>query len=161
MDNFFSIFTGANIALIGAFLAVGFTGWGSAKGVGNAACAANGLLAEEPSMFGKVFVLEALPATQGIYGFVVAFMIMLKIGAIGGDMSSVTVAEGSYLLISSLPIALVGLISAQYQSRAAVAGISLVAKQKERLGNAITNAALVETYAILALLISMLLIINY
>lgn len=160
MDNFFSIFTGANIALIGAFLAVGLTGWGSAKGVGNAACAANGLLSEDPSAFGSVFVLEALPATQGIYGFVVAFMIMLRIGVLGGDTSTVTVQQGSYLLFASLPISVVGLISAQYQSRAAVAGISLVAKQKERLGNAITNAALVETYAILALLISMLLIIN-
>ncbi len=162
MDAILStIFTGANLALLGAFLAVGLAGWGSAKGVGNAACAADGLLAENPSMFGKVFVLEALPATQGIYGFVVAFMIMLKIGVLGGDPSTVTVQQGAYLLFASLPIAIVGLISAQYQSKAAVAGINLVAKQKEKLGNAITNAALVETYAILALLISMLLIINF
>lgn len=163
MGEFLStIFTGANLALLGAFLAIGLAGWGSAKGVGNAACAANGFIAENPTMFGKVFVLEALPATQGIYGFVVAFMIMLKIGVLGGgDLSTVTTAQGGYLFLAALPIALVGLISAQYQSKAAVAGIHLIAKQKERLGNAITNAALVETYAILALLISMLLIINY
>ena len=75
--------------------------------------------------------------------------------------STVTVQQGAYLLFAALPIAIVGLISAQYQSKAAVAGINLVAKQKEKLGNAITNAALVETYAILALLISMLLILNF
>ena len=161
MEIFSAIFSGANVALIGAFLAIGLAGWGSAKGVGNAACAANGFLSENPSMFGKVFILEALPATQGIYGFVVAFMIMLKIGVIGGgDPSDITLTEGGYLLLSALPIALVGLISAQYQSRAAIAGINLISKQKERLGNAITNAALVETYAILSLLISMLLIMN-
>lgn len=158
---FSTFFTGANLALIGAFLAVGLAGWGSAKGVGNAACAANGFLAENPTMFGKVFVLEALPATQGIYGFVVAFMIMLKIGVLGGDPSTITVQQGSYLLFAALPIAIVGFISAKYQSKAAVAGINLIAKQKENLGNAITNAALVETYAILSLLISMLLVLNF
>lgn len=162
MELFLSIFSGANIALLGAFLAVGLAGWGSAKGVGNAACAVGGFLSENPNMFGKVFILEALPATQGIYGFVVAFMIMLKIGVLGGgDMSLITVAQGGYLLFAALPIALVGLISAQYQSKAAIAGINLISKQKDKLGNAITNAALVETYAILALLISMLLIMNF
>ena len=89
-------------------------------------------------------------------------MIMLKIGVLGGgDLSAITVAQGGYLLFAALPIAIVGLISAQYQSKAAVAGINLVSKQKDKLGNAITNAALVETYAILALLISMLLIMNF
>ncbi len=162
MNFFQSIFSGANIALLGAFLAVGLAGWGSAKGVGNAACAANGFLAENPTMFGKVFILEALPATQGIYGFVVAFMIMLKLGVLGGgDLSAVTVAQGGYLLFAALPIAFVGLISALHQSKAAIAGINLVSKQKDKLGNAITNAALVETYAILSLLISMLLIMNF
>ncbi len=163
MDTFLStVFTGSNLALLGAFLAVGLAGWGSAKGVGNAACAADGFLAENPTMFGKVFVLEALPATQGIYGFVVAFMIMLRLGVFSGaELSNVTVQQGGYLLMASLPIGIVGLISAQYQSKAAIAGINLVAKQRESLGNAITNAALVETYSILALLISMLLIFNY
>ena len=88
--------------------------------------------------------------------------IMLKIGVLGGgDLSLITTAQGGYLLCASLPIAIVGLISAQYQSKAAVAGINLISKQKDKLGNAITNAALVETYAILALLISMLLIMNF
>lgn len=160
MGEFFSnFFTGANIALIGAFLAVGLAGIGSAIGVGQAAIAANGLLSEKPDMFGKVFILEALPATQGIYGFVTAFMIMLKLGVLSGaDLSTVTVAQGGYYFMASLPVAICGLISAKYQSKAAVAGINLVAKQPKNLGNAITNAALVETYAILSLLISMLLV---
>ncbi len=162
MEFWSTLFSGANLALIGAFLAVGLAGCGSAKGVGNAACAVGGFLSENPNMFGKVFILEALPATQGIYGFVVAFMIMLKIGVLGGgDLSLITTAQGGYLLCAALPTALVGLISAQYQSKAAIAGINLISKQKDKLGNAITNAALVETYAILALLISMLLIMNF
>ena len=156
-----NMLSGANLALLGAFLAVGIAGMGSAKGVGSVACAADGLLTEDPTMFGSVFVLEALPATQGIYGFVVAFMVMFKLGVFSGaDLAAVTISQGAYYLFACLPIALVGYISAIHQSKTAVAGVKLVSQQKDKLGNAITNSALVETYAILALLISMLLVLN-
>lgn len=156
-----SIFTGQNLALVGAFLAVGLAGVGSAKGVGNVAQAASGLLSEEPDMFGKVLLLVALPGTQGIYGLITAFLIMVKIGLIGGGAADLTAAQGAYLLVAALPIGLVGLVSAQYQAKAAIAGVSLLTKQRDQVGKAITNAALVETYAILALLISLLLIIFF
>lgn len=154
------IFTGPVIAMLGAFLAVGLAGWGSAKGVGNAAQAASGLLTEDPDAFGRVLILEALPATQGIYGFITAFVVMIKLGVVGGGgLIQITPAQGGYIFMACLPIAVVGLISAQYQSKACVAGINLVAKQKDALGKAITNAALVETYAVLSLLISLLFIL--
>ena len=154
------IFTGQNLALIGAFLAVGLAGCGSAKGVGNAAQAAGGVLTEDPDAFGKVLLLVALPGTQGIYGLIAAFLVMVKIGIIGTAVT-LTAAQGMYMLIACLPIALVGYVSAGYQSKAAIAGINLVAKQKDQVGKANTNAALVETYAILALLVSLLLIIFF
>ena len=155
-----SIFNGQNLAMLGAFLAAGLAGCGSARGVGMVGQAANGLLSEEPSMFGKVLLLVALPGTQGIYGLITAFLIMTKSGVIGAPVE-LTVAQGAYLLMAALPIALVGLVSAPHQAKVAVAGVNLVAKQRNEIGKAITNAALVETYAILALLVSLLLIIFF
>lgn len=159
-DLLSSVFTGSNLALLGIFLATALPGWGSAKGVGIVGQAGNALLSEDDSAFGSVIILEALPATQGIYGLVTSLLIMAKTGAFGG-ISQLTLAQGGYLLLAAMPIALVGLISAQHQAKVAATGINLIAKQKGALGKAITNAALVETYAILALLVSLLLVIAY
>lgn len=151
------IFCGRNLALLGAFLAAALAGWGSAKGVGIVGQAGTGLLTEDPSLFGKVLILEALPGTQGIYGLITAFLIMVKIGALGTPVE-LTYAQGGYLFLAAMPIALVGHFSAIHQAKVAAAGVSLIAKQKNEIGKAITNAALVETYAIFALLVSLLLI---
>lgn len=154
-----SLFNGVNLALLGAFLAAGLAGWGSAKGVGMVGQAGSGLLTEDPSAFGSVLLLEALPGTQGIYGLITAFMIMIKINLFG-TLMDLTVQQGAYFLLASLPVALIGLISAQHQAKVAVSGIHLIAKHKGEVGKAITSAALVETYAIFALLVSLLLIIK-
>ncbi len=146
--------------MLGAFLAATLAGIGSAKAVGMVAQAADGLLSEDPSLFGRVLLLVALPGTQGIYGLITAFLIMVKIGLLGTPVD-LTVAQGTYLLVASLPIAIVGLISAYHQAKAGVAGVQMLSKQKTEVVKAITNAALVETYAILALLISLLLIIFF
>ena len=156
-ELFGMIFTGQNLALLGAFLAAGLAGWGSAKGVGMVGQAGSGLLTEDPSLFGKVLLLEALPGTQGIYGLITAFLIMVKIGIIGTPID-LTIAQGGYMLMASLPIAIVGHASALHQAKVAVAGVNLIAKQKDEVGKATTNSALVETYAIFALLVSLLLI---
>jgi len=155
-----NVFTGQNLALLGAFLAAGLAGWGSAKGVGMVGQAGSGLLTEDPSLFGKVLILEALPGTQGIYGLITAFLIMMKIGILGTPVD-LTLAQGCYFLMASLPIAVVGHFSAIHQAKVAASGVSLIAKQKDEIGKAITNAALVETYAIFALLVSLLLIIFF
>lgn len=152
------IFTGQNIALFGAFCAAAFSGWGSARGVGIVGQAAGGLLTEDPGKFGKALILQALPGTQGIYGLITAFMIMIKLGLLGSSPVDVTVTQGVYLFVASLPIALVGYFSAYHQAKVAAAGISLIAKREEEVGKAIINAALVETYAIFAVLVSLLLV---
>ncbi len=156
------IFSGGALAIIGAALAVGLAGIGSAKGVGMAGEATSGILSENPNLFGKCFVLMALPMTQGIYGLVIAFLIVMKAGLFEGGMEailSLSVAQGAYYLMAALPIAAVGLVSALKQARVAVAGINLLAKRPDQVGKAITSAALVETYAIFALLISVLLVL--
>ena len=55
-----------------------------------------------------------------------------------------------------LPIAIAGLLSAIHQGKTSVASIGIVAKKPEQFGKAMLFPAMVETYAILALLISIL-----
>lgn len=152
------IFSGQNLALLGAALAAGLSGMGSAKGVGLVGEAASGLLTEDPSKFGKALILQALPGTQGIYGLITAFLIIFKIGILGSPVE-LTVAQGAYFLMASLPIAIVGLYSGIKQGKVAASGISLIAKRPDEVGKAITSAALVETYAIFAVLVSLLLVL--
>ena len=158
MNIFSEIFSGQNIALLGAVLASILPGVGSARGVGMVGEAASGLLTEDPSKFGKALILQALPGTQGIYGLITAFLIIFKIGLLGTPVE-LTIGQGAYFLVAALPIAFVGYSSAIKQARVAVSGISLVGKRPDELGKAITSAALVETYAIFAVLVSLLLVL--
>ena len=152
-------FSGNFLAVLGAALAVGLGGIGSAKGVGIAGEAAAGLIAEDPDKFGQTLILQALPGTQGIYGLLIAFIILLKVGLLGGDgMVDITVSQGAYIFAASLPIGLVGIFSAIAQGKAAAAGIMLVGKKPSELAKGMIFAAMVETYAVLALLISFLMI---
>ena len=154
-----TIFTGNTVALLGAALAVILAGMGSARGVGLVGEAASGLLAENPSMFGKALILQALPGTQGIYGLITAFLIIFNMGILSGNVANLTVAQGGYYLAAALPIAIVGYFSAVKQARVATAGISLLAKRPKEVGKAITSAAMVETYAIFAVLVSLLMVL--
>ncbi len=155
-----TFFCGQNIALLGAAIAAILACCGSAKGVGIVGEAASGLLAEDPSKFGSALLLQALPGTQGIYGFVTAFMIFVKSGVLNGA-SELTVAQGAFLFACGLPIGIVGLISGIAQGRVAASGIQLISRRPGAVGQAITSAALVETYAIFALLVSLLPIIFF
>lgn len=150
--------TGNNIAILGAALAVLLPGFGSAKAVNMVARATAGLICEEPQKYGKSMLLQALPMTQGIYGMVIAFLIMVFSGIMGGT-AELTVAEGAYYLFAALPIAFGGLYSALKQGEVAAAGISVLAKKPEAVGKAVISASFVELYAILALLISILLVL--
>lgn len=153
MDNL-----GIVLALTGAVLAALLAGIGSAKGVGMAGEAA-GVITEDPSKFSKVLILQLLPGTQGIYGLLIAFITLSQIGILGGD-SNISVAKGALYLAACLPMAIVGYSSAIRQARASVASIGVVAKRPEQFGKAMIFPAMVETYAILALLISILAVIG-
>lgn len=158
-DFWVSIFTGNNIAILGAGLAALLAGIGSAKGVNTVAKATAGLISEEPDKFGKAFLLQALPMTQGIYGLVTAFMIIFKLGILGGDPVTLTLGQGAYYFFAALPIAFGGLYSAIKQGEVAAAGIAVVAKKPDAAGKAVISASLVETYAIFAVLVSLLLVL--
>ena len=146
-------------ALLGAALAVILAGMGSAYGVGIAGQAASGVVTEDPSKFAKVLIMQLLPGTQGIYGLLIAFIVMVKVGLLGGDgMLDLTVAQGASIFAASLPIGIVGLCSAIAQGKAAAAGVMLVGKRPSELAKGMLFAAMVETYAVLALLVSFLML---
>ena len=113
-------------------------------------------MTEDPSKFSKVLLLQLLPGTQGIYGLLVAFVTLNKIGALSGSLVQIDGATGLMLFFACLPMAVVGLISAIHQGNTSIASIGLVAKKPEQFGKAMLFPAMVETYAILALLISIL-----
>lgn len=149
--------SGIVFALLGVAVAVGFAGMGSAWGVGIAGQAAAGVVTEDPGKFAKVLVLQLLPGTQGIYGLLVGFITLSKIGLLGGGANfDMTLTQGLLYFAACLPIGLVGLISARYQGETAAASIGIVAKKPEQFGKAMLFPAMVETYAILALLTSIL-----
>lgn len=143
-------------ALLGAALAVLLAGAGSSIGVGIAGQAAAGVVTEDPSKFAKVLIMQLLPGTQGIYGLLVGFITLSKIGLLGGGMLDLTPQQGLLVLAACLPIGIVGLISGKSQGKTAAAAIGIVAKKPDQFGKAMLFPAMVETYAILALLISFL-----
>ncbi|MCR5808296.1 MAG: V-type ATP synthase subunit K [Clostridiales bacterium] len=152
--------TGIIWAALGTSLALILPGIGSSLGVGMAGRAAAGVIAEDPEKSGQCTVLQLLPATQGIYGFIVAFLIASNSGLLSGAGSSeLPVSMGMSYFYAALPIAIVGLVSAYMQSRVCCAGMNIVAKQGEG-GKGIVLAIMVETYAILAVLVSVLMVVG-
>ena len=143
-------------ALLGAAVAVFLAGAGSALGVGIAGQAASGVMAEDPSKFAKVLILQLLPGTQGLYGLIIGFVTLSKIGLLGGGPVDVSVQTGLLIRAACQPIGIVGLISGKSQGKTAAAAIGIVAKRPDQFGKAMLFPAMVETYAILALLISFL-----
>ncbi|MGL4761326.1 MAG: V-type ATP synthase subunit K [Sarcina sp.] len=155
MENWITFFTqhgGVIFGALGIALAVGLSGIGSAKGVGIVGQAAAGLVTEEPEKFGKALVLELLPGTQGLYGFVIGFLVFNALG------KGVNLSQGMYLLFACLPVGIAGLYSGIAQGKAAAAGIQILAKKPEHTTKGIIFAAMVETYALLGFVISFLLV---
>lgn len=147
---------GVAIALLGAALAAFLSGIGSSVGVGLAGQASTGVISEDPEKFGKVMLLTALPGTQGIYGFVIAFLVFAKLKIIGGDVLDVTMAQGWQLLFACLPVAIAGMLSAIHQGKVCAAGVHMTAKRPEESGKALILGVFVEFYAVLGFLASFL-----
>ena len=142
---------GQVIATIGLALCMILCGFGSAFGLYKTGTAASGVLAEDGKKFSKVLVLSVLPATQGIYGFVLAIM---KSGTIA---TIATTAAGWQVFAGAAALSVTGMVSALCQAKTAVAAIMAVSKNESISGKLILFPAMVETYAILALVISIML----
>lgn len=153
IQAFFGQYLGLILGGLGAAFAMFFAGTGSAKGVGMTGEAAAALVKEKPELFGQALVLQLLPATQGLYGFIVALIIILRLD------TGLSVSMGWYYLAASIPVGLLGYISAPAQARVSVAGMQILTKRPENSTQGIAFSAMVETYAILGLVISLLMLL--
>ncbi|MHB9028865.1 MAG: V-type ATP synthase subunit K [Candidatus Latescibacterota bacterium] len=158
--NTYFIQNGVGWAVLGAMLAVMFGCIGSAIGIRIASSQAAGVLSEKPELFGKLLVLMALPGTQGFYGFICSIFIAQQIGLIESISRAITLSPqaGVGLLFVGIGVGLVQLFSAINQGMTSAASINLVGKRPDEGGRAILFPALVETYAVVALLIGILMI---
>jgi V/A-type H+-transporting ATPase subunit K len=152
---------GLALALIGAGMAALFAGIGSAIGIGISGRSATGVLSEKPELYGQMFIMVVLPGTQGFYGFLGAFMVMLKLNFFGGTgVPQITPILGLEILIACVPVAFAGLVSAIYQGKVCAGGILMAAKRPEMAFKAgVVYAVMVEMYAILGLLVTLFMIL--
>ncbi len=145
---------GIMFGVLGVAVAVFLSGMGSAKGVGMAGEAAAGVIIEEPEKFGKALILQLLPGTQGLYGFVIGLLILLRL------TPDVAFNEGFRLFCAALPVGISGYFSAVAQAKVSIAGINILAKNEAHQGKGIILAVMVEMYAILAFAISFFMMIR-
>ena len=153
--------TGYVVAIIGIALCVILCGVGSGLGLYKTASATAGVLGEDPKKFGKLIILMLLPATQGLYGFLIAILATNKLGAITEIAeASQALAQGWSIFSACLPMAISGFVSAFFQSKAAVNCIYAAAKQDSLGFKVAMGPAMIEFYALLGLVISLLLVIG-
>jgi V/A-type H+-transporting ATPase subunit K len=144
--------TGQALAVLGLALCAGLCGAGSALGLCYTGSAASGVLAEDPKKFSKVLILVVLPATQGIYGFVFA---IIGLGNVSIGMDPTLAAK---IFGASMALAVSGFVSGVFQGKTAQGGIYAIAKNEALSGKLLLFPAMVETYAILGLVVSILLL---
>lgn len=149
---------GLTLAILGGAAACILAGIGSAIGVGLTGQASSGVMSEDPQKFGSLLLLCAIPGTQGIYGFLSAFLVILKLQLTTDAVAQLTVHQGWQILVACLPVAFAGLVSGIHQGKVCASGVYMVAKQPKDLMKPVIMAALVETYAVLGLLITILLL---
>ena len=117
------------------------------------------IVSQDPSKSGKVMVLQLLPGTQGLYGLVVWFFALYQMGMIGGEVR-LTIPQGMAYFVACLPMAIGGFLSAIAQGRVAAGSINILARKPEHWSKGLILCGIVEFYAILSLLASVLLLMN-
>jgi len=158
MPNTFGGLTGFQWVIFGAALAVIGGGIGSSMGITYIANVAAGILTEDPDKFGALLPLIAIPGTQGIYGFITGILVMTVMKP-GAGWSVLPGYSGMLIFFACLPVAFNCLVSAIYQGLTASGAAGMVAKRTEDAGKALILPALVETYAVLSLITTIIMLI--
>ena len=135
------------LGYLGWGLMLGLSGIGSAYGTTIAGNAAEGALKKNKEKSSSYMILSALPATQGLYGFVAFLMWMSKDFAV----------DGLKLFAIGLVVGVVFLISAIRQGQVCANGIAGIASGHDVQTNTMIYAALPEFYAILSLVAALML----
>jgi V/A-type H+-transporting ATPase subunit K len=151
---------GFAIALLGGGLAAGLAAYGSSVGVGLAGEMAGGVISEDPDKFGSMLILQALPATQSIYGLVVAILVLVRIEGFNADLRMVELplASGLAIFAACVPAMFGELISAIWQGKVAVSSMGVVAKKPDAFGRAVIMPVLVETFGLFALIATIIIL---
>jgi V/A-type H+-transporting ATPase subunit K len=159
MDEVFA--WGIPLVMIAAALPAILGFIGSALGMTGAGKAAAGVVAEKPELFGKLLLMQALPGSQGIYGLVIAFLVLVFSGVLGAtELPEISTGTGLAYLIASMPLALSAIASAILQGKVAAAGIVSIAKDGSLVGKVLLFAAMIETWAIFGFLITVILLLT-
>lgn len=160
MQELIAKYGGMLIGILGSGIAAVVCCVGSAKGTGIAGEAGAGLLREKPDLFSKALILQVIPGTQGLYGFVIWFICIIQMGVMSGTAVGMSIPTGLLYAAACLPIAIGGSTSAVYQGRVAVSSIQLLAKQPDSMGKGVMLCVIVEFYAILSFLASFIMLIG-
>lgn len=155
MEATFGGLSGMHWALLGAAVAMIGGGAGSSMGITYVANVAGGILTDMPDRFGPLLPLVVIPGTQGIYGFITAVLVAFVMKPSSG-WEALPGWLGFLIFLACLPVCFVGFVSGMYQGLTAAGAAGMVAKRREEMGRALVLPALVETYAVLSLIITIL-----
>ncbi|MFH1835968.1 MAG: V-type ATP synthase subunit K [Methanobacteriota archaeon] len=146
--------SGTVLACAGAMIAIVVSGISSAKGLGISGNAAAGVTAEDEKNFSSALILESLPQTQVVYGFIIAILIV--VGIMGGNM---TLEKGLVSIVAGIIVGFTGL-SAIPQGKVAAASIGAVAKNEKVRGKVLVFIVMPEIAALFGFVISILLLVS-
>ena len=135
------------LAYLGIALMTGLTFIGSSYGVTIAGNAVVGAMKKNPDALGTYIALSALPSSQGLYGFVGYFMILVD---------SITMLNATAIFGAGLVLGFAGLFSSIRQAEVCANGIAGVGAGHNVFGATMVMAVFPELYAILALLVVIL-----
>lgn len=144
--------------LIGVAISVSLGAIGSAAGVGQVTSVGAGLLSKEPNKFPQVLALAALPSTQALYGLLFGFILLIQIGLLGGEPKDISNEIGLAYLFSAVPVGISCLASGWFQGSVAASGMKILSQKPENFTQAVVLAALIESFAIFGLVISLLIV---
>ena len=149
---------GLGFAILGAALTAGLCCIGSAKGTGMVGEAAAGLTSEDPDKSTKCLILQVLPGTQGLYGFVALFLVLGQTGLLSGSVLDLSLTQGLSFFAACLPIMLGGWLSAIFQGRVAAASADALGETGKGTANFFIVIGIIETVALFTLVFSLLLL---
>jgi len=149
MYDFLNAIGGMGFAILGAALPGGVCCGGSAKGPGRVGEAAAGLVSEDPDKSTKCLILQVLPGTQGLYGFVALFIVLLQVGLMSGTPVDLTLTQGMSFFAACIPTAIGGWPSPPPP-----------APPPEAATKGLIFCGIVEFYAILSLVATIMLATN-
>ena len=115
----------------------------------------------EPDKFARALILQILPGTQGLYGLVIWFLALIKLGFFSGGLRTLTLSEGASFFAACMPVAIGCLIFGIMQGRMCATGLGMLAKRPNEISKSIILAIMVEFYAILALLATFLMLNHF